>query len=130
MTPNDSGYIIYFILLLALPLIILLIAVALSVRYPHHRKRVGIAMIGFGVAEVLPFFVFNVIPNYYLSPLINLIAPLSFVFIEGCITIVAGVAMLKLTRPKIVATFSESVKTIPEIHGKMERSKRETPKTD
>jgi hypothetical protein len=102
MVPPDPTFTYYFILLLAAPIIVLALAGSFCIKHPRFRTKIGASLVAVGVMEVIPFLAL-VGPNYYI-PFNQLIWPLSYVFIEGIITIIAGVTVLRLsvTRPSIV----------------------------
>jgi hypothetical protein len=70
-----------------IPIIILLVGVLLSVKYSTYRKSIGAGLVTIGIIEMLPFLLFSY-------------TPLFIIFIEGCITLVCGVMIFYLNKPK------------------------------
>ena len=71
-----------------IPLVILLVGILLSVKYSTYRKSIGAGLVTIGIIEMLPFV-------FYLG-LKEVITPLFIFFIEGCITLVCGIAIFYL----------------------------------
>ena len=81
-----------------IPLVILLVGILLSVKFSAYRKPIGAGLITVGILEILPFVLFYLGLNdvSYLMPS----TPLSIIFIEGCITLVCGIVIVFLSKPK------------------------------
>ncbi|MCX6644710.1 MAG: hypothetical protein NT043_05850 [Candidatus Bathyarchaeota archaeon] len=83
------------LIVLAIPMVILLIGVILSVSNPAFRKHIRVVLSVVGVLEVIPFFI-NLVKD--ISRIIPFV-PLLILFIEGCVTLLCGVAIFYLPKP-------------------------------
>lgn len=76
-----------------IPLVILLVGILLSVKYSTYRKSIGAGLVMAGIVEMLPFLLFYLVFN-------EVITPLFIIFIEGCISLVCGIVIFYLSKPK------------------------------
>lgn len=84
--------------ILTMLFLIFLVGILLSVKFSAHRKAIGVGLITIGIIEILPLVLFYLGLNdvSYLIPF----TPLSIIFMEGCITLVCGIVILYLSKPK------------------------------
>jgi hypothetical protein len=75
-----------------LPLVILFVAVALSLKLPSHRKIIGTSVAGIGVLELAGFFMLSVTIEevIYRIPF----SPRAIMLMQGSITLIGGLVML------------------------------------
>jgi hypothetical protein len=81
-----------------LPLVILLIATELSVKYPSQRKSIGTATSVIGVLEVLGFFMLSITIEevIYRIPF----SPRIIMVMQGTITLIGGLVILFYAKTK------------------------------
>ena len=81
-----------------LPLVILLIATELSLKFPSQRKRIGTATSVIGVLEILGFFMLSITIEevVYRIPF----SPRIIMVMQGTLTLVGGLVILFFSRIK------------------------------
>ena len=90
--PIESyGLITYFFFsIIAVPAVIFITSTALSLKYPSYRKPIGIALVGLGLLELLPFIFFTF--------LALLTTPITILALLGLTTLAGGATILKQTK--------------------------------
>jgi hypothetical protein len=83
---------------IVLPLSILLVAVALSMKLPSHRKSIGTSVAVIGVLELSGFFMLSVTIEevIYRIPF----SPRAIMLMQGSITLIGGLVMLFYAKSK------------------------------
>lgn len=90
-----------------LPLIILVIATELSLKYPLKRKSIGTVLAVIGVLEMLGFFMLSFTVNgvAYRIPF----SPRIIMVMQGSITLTGGLAILYYSKPKRISHLKKSI---------------------
>ena len=81
-----------------LPLVILLVATELSLKFPLQRKNIGTVLAVIGVLEMLGFFMLSITIEevIYRVPF----SPRIIMVMQGSITLIGGLVMLFYAKPK------------------------------
>ena len=90
-----------------LPLVILLIATELSLKFPSQRKSIGTATAAIGVLEILGFFMLSITIEevIYRVPF----SPRIIMVMQGSITMIGGLVILYYAKPKRISYLEKSI---------------------